>query len=184
MEEQYQGRVEATLEFVLTLSSEDFKGLIGARRLYKYCLGPEPSKFVLEKIALEERSMLFLLFNDEQFSLYRRLVVMNNFLYNDKCLSFAEMSTRQSKDKYARLRSMKSEPLSSLAPDAKRRKFGKGKFEGPTPLALFQASISPTPSANVVAALPLSAAAPPVTCSKRKGKVRKSILEDPTTAVG
>ena len=69
LEEQYQGRVEAALEFVLTLSSEDFKGLIGARRLYKYCLGPEPSKFVLEKIALEERSMLFLFFNDEQFSL-------------------------------------------------------------------------------------------------------------------
>ena len=162
------------MEFALTLSFEDFKGLVGARRLYKYCLGPEPSELVLEKIALKERSMLLLLFNDEQFSLYRQLVVMNNFLYNDKCLSFAEMSTRQSKDKYARLRSMKSEPLSSLAPDAKRRKFGKGKFEGPTPLALFQASISPTPSTKVVAALPLSAVAPPVTCSKGKARLGRA----------
>ena len=43
-------------------------------------------------------------------------------LYNDECLSFAKMATRQSKDKYAHLRSMKSEPLSLLAPNAKRRK--------------------------------------------------------------
>ena len=106
------------------------------------------------------------------------------FLYNDNCLSFAEMATRQSKDKYAHLTSMKSEPLSLLAPDAKRWKFGEGKFEGPTPLALFQASISPTPSPEVVAVLPSSAVAPPITHSKGKSKVRKSVWEDPTTAIG
>ena len=94
MEEQYQGHIEVALEFALTLLFEVFQGLVGARRLYECCLGPKPFELVLEKIALEERSMLFLLFNDEQFSLYRRLVVMNNFLYNDKCLSFAEMVTR------------------------------------------------------------------------------------------
>ena len=32
LEEQYQGRVEAALEFALTLSSEDFKGIVGVRR--------------------------------------------------------------------------------------------------------------------------------------------------------
>ena len=70
LEEQYQERVEVALEFVLTLLFEDFKGLVDACRLYECCLGPEPSKLVLEKIALEERSMLFLHFNDKQFSLY------------------------------------------------------------------------------------------------------------------
>ena len=69
LEEQYQGRVEAALEFALTFSYKDFKGLVGARRLYECYLGLEPFELVLDKIALEERSMLFLFFNDEQFSL-------------------------------------------------------------------------------------------------------------------
>ena len=69
MEEKYQG-CEAALEFVLSFLSEDFKGLVGARRLYECCLRPKPSELVLEKIALEERGILFLLFNDEKFSLY------------------------------------------------------------------------------------------------------------------
>ena len=59
LEEQFQGRVEATLELAFTLSSEDFKGFVGARRFYKCCLGPEPSELVLEKITLEERSIFF-----------------------------------------------------------------------------------------------------------------------------
>ena len=46
--------------FTLTLSFEDFKSLVGARRLYECCLEPEPSELVLEKISLEERSVLSL----------------------------------------------------------------------------------------------------------------------------
>ena len=60
LEERYQGRIEATLGFALTLSSKDFKSLVGARQLYECCLRLEPSELVLEIIALEERSMLFL----------------------------------------------------------------------------------------------------------------------------
>ena len=81
------------------------------------------------------------------------------------------MVTRQSKDKYTYLRSMKNELQSTLAPDAKRQKFGEGKFEGPTTLALFQASVSPTPLSVVVVALPSSIVAHPVTHFKGKGKV-------------
>nr|POE85027.1 hypothetical protein CFP56_52987 [Quercus suber] len=55
LEEWYQGCIEATLEFALTLSSEDFKSLMGALRLYECCLGPEPFELVLEKNALKER---------------------------------------------------------------------------------------------------------------------------------
>ena len=112
------------------------------------------------------------------------LLMMRKYLYNDKCSSFAEMVTGQSKDKYPRLRSIKSEPLSSLAPDAKRPKFGKGKFEAPSLLALFQAPVSQTPSSEVVAALRSSIVTPPVTRFKRKGKVGKSVWEDPATAIG
>ena len=59
-EERYQGCIEVTLGFAFTLSSEDFKSLVGARRLYGCCLEPEPSELVLEKISLEERSALSL----------------------------------------------------------------------------------------------------------------------------
>ena len=93
---------------------------------------------MLEKITFEERSIFFFKMtrNFPYIDDYELLMTRKS-LYNDECLSFVEMATRQSKDKYARLRSMKSEPLSSLALDVKRRKFGEGKFEGPTLLALF-----------------------------------------------
>ena len=48
------------------------------------------------------------------------LLMMRKAFYNGECSSFVETATRQSKDKYARLRNMKNEPLSSLAPDAKK----------------------------------------------------------------
>nr|POE70375.1 hypothetical protein CFP56_52614 [Quercus suber] len=48
---------------------------------------------------------------------------------------------------------------------------------------LLQAPVSQTPSLEVVPALPSSAAAPPVTCSKGKGKVGKSVWEDLATIV-
>ena len=112
------------------------------------------------------------------------LLMMRKYFYNDDCLFFVEMATRQSKDKYARLKSMKNESLSSLALDAKRCKFGEGNFKGLAPLALFQAPVSPTLSPEVVFVLPSSVVAPLVIRSKRKGKVGKSVWEDPATAVG
>nr|POE60023.1 hypothetical protein CFP56_03616 [Quercus suber] len=67
------------------------------------------------------------------------LLMMRKSLYNNECLSFAEMATRQSKDKYAH---------------------------------------------KVVDPLPSSAIAPPVTRSKGKGKVWKSVWEDQATVIG
>ena len=58
------------------------------------------------------------------------LLMTRKSLYNDECLSFAEMATRQSKDKYARLRSMKSEPLSFLAPNARGKNLVKESLKG------------------------------------------------------
>jgi len=55
VEDYYQGRVQITLEFALTI--EDFHDLVDPRHLYDYCLGPKPSAFLLEKIAQEEKSM-------------------------------------------------------------------------------------------------------------------------------
>ena len=57
MEERYQGRVQAILEFALTIDD-----LVDPHHLYECCLGPEPSAFVLKKIAREEKSRFDLIF--------------------------------------------------------------------------------------------------------------------------
>ena len=79
------------------------------------------------------------------------------------------MATRYSKDKYARVKSLKNNPLSQLIP---------GKDETPAPLSLFGTPSSPTPS------LKMMTFTPPTIRSKGKGKVGKSVWEDPTTTLG
>ena len=44
---------------------------------------------------------------------------------------FAEMATRYSKDKYARVKNLKNEPLSLITPRSKKRKQDEGKDETP-----------------------------------------------------
>ena len=58
LESQYRERVHATLAFALEI--EDFGDLVDPRHLFDYCLGPEPSKYVLEKIRQEEKSKFIL----------------------------------------------------------------------------------------------------------------------------
>ncbi|KAL0011662.1 hypothetical protein SO802_006770 [Lithocarpus litseifolius] len=88
------------------------------------------------------------------------------------------MATRYSKDKYARVKSLKNEPLSQVTPGPKKHKLDEGKDETPTPLSLFGTPCSPTPS------LKMMTFTPPTTRSKGKDKVGKSIWEDPSTALG
>ena len=54
LEERYQGRVQATLEFAFTI--DDFDNLVDPCHLYECCLGPEPSTFVLKKVTREKKS--------------------------------------------------------------------------------------------------------------------------------
>ena len=49
LEERYQGRIKAGLEFAVTV--DDFDDLVDPRCLYECYLGPEPSGYVLKKIA-------------------------------------------------------------------------------------------------------------------------------------
>ena len=79
------------------------------------------------------------------------------------------MATRYSKDKYARVKSLKNEPLSHITLGSKKRKMDEGKDETPTPLSLFGTSSSPPPS------LEMTTFSPPTTCSKGKAKVGKSV---------
>ncbi|KAK9993438.1 hypothetical protein SO802_023141 [Lithocarpus litseifolius] len=81
--------------------------------------------------------MLFLMTSNFPYNDDFALLMTRKFLYNNECLSFAEM-----------------------------------------------ASVSPTPSLEVVVVLASSAIFPPITRSIGEGKVGKSVWEDPATAVG
>lgn len=55
------------------------------------------------------------------------------------------MATKYSKDKYARVKSLKNEPLSQLIPGSKKCKPDEGKDETLALLSLFGTPSSPTP---------------------------------------
>ena len=59
LEEHYQGRIKAALEFALTV--DDFDELVDSHHLYECCLGPKLSIYVLKKIAQEEKSRFLVL---------------------------------------------------------------------------------------------------------------------------
>ena len=54
LESQYHERVHSAIAFAKEI--EDFDDLVDPRHLFNYCLGPEPSKYMLEKIHCEEKS--------------------------------------------------------------------------------------------------------------------------------
>ena len=166
LEECYQGRIKTALEFALTV--DDFNKLVDPRRLYESCLGPEPFAYILKKIAQEEKSWFLIL---RPFLSY----LIDFFPTN---LLLAGMATRYSKDKYARVKSLKNEPLSHITLGSKKRKLDKGKDEIPTPLSLFGTPSCPTPS------LEMTTFSPPTTHSKGKAKVGKSVWDDLATALG
>ena len=150
-----------------TLTVDNFDELVDPRRLYECCLGPEPFAYVLKKIAQEEKSS-FLILRPFLFFLIE---------FHPTSLP-AEMATRYSKDKYARVKNLKGEPLSHITPGSKRHKLDEGKDKTPTPLSLFDTLSSPTPS------LEMMTFSPPTTRSKGKAKVGKSVWDDPATALG
>nr|POF20939.1 adenylylsulfatase hint3 [Quercus suber] len=89
-----------------------------------------------------------------------------------------KMATRYSKDKYARIRDLKNEPLAKLTSDSKKRKFGDEKVDAAPSTTVNVAPPSPTPSLEV------TAITPPITRLKGKSKIGMSVWDDPVTALG
>ena len=88
------------------------------------------------------------------------------------------MATRYSKDKYARIKDLKNEPLAKLTFDSKKRKFGDEKVDA-----------APSPTVNVAPhsltlSLEVTAVTPSLTRSKGKSKIGMSVWDDPATALG
>ena len=54
LEDQYRHRVRVAIAYAREI--DDFDDLVDLRRLYDCCLGPEPSKYILEKTCREEKS--------------------------------------------------------------------------------------------------------------------------------
>ena len=56
LEDKHRHRVYVA--FAYTREIEDFDDLVDPRHLFDCCLGPEPSKYVLEKIRRKEKSKI------------------------------------------------------------------------------------------------------------------------------
>lgn len=67
LEGQYCERVHATLAFAKDI--EDFDDLVDPRHLFDYYLGPEPWRYVLEKIHREEKTKFVFVILRANFSL-------------------------------------------------------------------------------------------------------------------
>ena len=57
MKRKYQGRVEKAIEYVKTI--ESWEDLVDPRTLTFYCLGPDPSPYVLRLIDIEGKKSKF-----------------------------------------------------------------------------------------------------------------------------
>nr|POE46419.1 hypothetical protein CFP56_56740 [Quercus suber] len=87
------------------------------------------------------------------------------------------MATRYSRDKYARIKNLKSEPLANLTSGSKKKKLGDEKAEVSLRPSAHIAP-SPTPSLEV------TAISPPVTRARGKSKIGLNVWDDPATASG
>ena len=91
------------------------------------------------------------------------------------------MATRYSKDKYARVKGLKNEPVSHLTLESKKRKLDEGKDETTAPLSIFGTPSSSTPSLEMMTSL----LQPLVPKEKAKlvkvfGKTLPQLLDEPT----
>ena len=147
---------------------DDFDDLVDPRSLSDCCLGPKPSKCILEKIHCEEKSTSIpcLVFLNSVHCLIRDCLLFPSFSF---FFFFLEMTTRYSKDKYARIRDLKNEPLVKLTSDLKKRKLSEEKVDAATLPPVNVAPSSPTPS------LEETAVTPPLTRSKGKRKIGMSV---------
>ena len=133
LEDKHRHWVRATLAY--TLEIEDFDNLVDHRHLFDCYLGLEPSKYVLEKIHWEEKSkVVCLLVSKTPLSLLASSVFcLTAYFSSFFFFNLVEMATRYSKEKYARIRSLKNEPLSNFTADSKKRKLDEEKGETVSP---------------------------------------------------
>ena len=87
------------------------------------------------------------------------------------------MAIRYSKEKYARIKNLKNEPLSNLTADSKKRKLSDEKAETATLLPIHITPSSPS-------SLEVTAFTLPTTRVKGKGTIGRSVWNNPITTMG
>jgi len=88
------------------------------------------------------------------------------------------MAIRYSKEKYARIKNLKNEPLSNLTADSKKRKLSDEKAETAALPPIHITPSSPTSSLEV------TAFTLPTTRVKGKGTIGRSVWDNPITTMG
>ena len=81
------------------------------RTLAFYCLGPNPSAYVLCLIEIEGKNSKSWV---RQYCIRLKEKILFFLFFFDKCFLLAEMMTKFNKDMYARMRGKKDEPLFAL----------------------------------------------------------------------
>ena len=81
------------------------------RTLSFYNLGPNPSFYILRGLGIEEKKSKYQVRQCLRLSV---LTFFRTFGFFDKCFLLAKMSTKFNNDMYAKMRSKKDEPLSSI----------------------------------------------------------------------
>ena len=78
------------------------------RTLAFYCLGPDPSSYVLRLIDIEGKKVSIRFVSVALFLFVLTCTII------DKCSLLAEMTKKFNKDMYAKMRNKKDEPLSAI----------------------------------------------------------------------
>ena len=104
LKSRYKERVEKAIEYAKSI--EDWDNLVDPRTLTFYCLGLEPSTFVLHNIDIEEKRV------SAKFVSIDSLVYIFFFFY--KCFPLVGMANKFDKDMNVKMRSKKDESLSNL----------------------------------------------------------------------
>ena len=97
--------MDKAIEYKRTIKNWD--DLVDPRTLALYCLEPEPSAFICTILKLKEKRVSVRFFNTD-------FLIYTCFFFFYKCFSLTEMTTKFNKDLYAKMRTKKHEPLSSL----------------------------------------------------------------------
>ena len=125
LEDKHCHRVRAA--FAYTCEVKDFDDLVDTRHLFDCCLGPEPSKYMLEKIRREEKSKI--VHPSPFFFFFLKIGICFSFSLSLSPFSLVEMATRYSKDKYGHIKNLKNELLANLTFDLKKRKLNDEKVD-------------------------------------------------------
>ena len=102
--------MEKEIEYAKAIGS--WEDLVDPRTLTFYCLGPDPSAYVLRLIEIEGKKSKSWV--RQYCTFFPVFTQKKKIFFFYKCFLLVEMTTKFNKDMYARMKGKKDEPLSTL----------------------------------------------------------------------